>query len=136
MIREAKIVVVYGDWKEAIAKTYSAQIYIGRKKMGIKNRNQKSKHEEMWKGIAEGKYAPCFAQTSRNQQVFFDQYKLAIVKLAKLDGCGEKVIPSCGRVCRKKARDWCVSWKFLSWPFETGSCVALVQDGMIPKPQG
>jgi hypothetical protein len=43
MLRGAKIIVVYGDWKEAIAKIYMLQ-YILEEKMGIKIEIKKSQH--------------------------------------------------------------------------------------------
>jgi ABC-type proline/glycine betaine transport system substrate-binding protein len=78
LAKEGKITVLYGDWPAAIAKTYMFK-YILEEKVGIKVEIKKMSVEEMWKGIAGGKYDAMLCADIPAQQAFYDKYKLAIV---------------------------------------------------------
>jgi ABC-type proline/glycine betaine transport system substrate-binding protein len=92
----------------------------------------------MWKGIAEGKYDAMLCADLPNQQVFFDQYKLAIVKLGPnwMDA-GKRVYTIVRKGLREKSprlvrflENFCLGRSKLE------AVVALVQDGMIPQAAG
>lgn len=80
LAKAADITVVYGNWKECIAKTYMLK-YILEEKVGIKVEIKKMSVPEMWKGVSESKYGAMVCAILPEQQKYYDQYKLDIVDL-------------------------------------------------------
>jgi len=74
------LTVVYGDWKEAIAKTYMLK-YILEENVGIKVELKRMTVEEMWKGVAEGTYDAMVCATLPEQQAYYNKHARAIVDL-------------------------------------------------------
>jgi ABC-type proline/glycine betaine transport system substrate-binding protein len=137
MIREAKITVVYGDWKEAIAKTYMLK-YILEEKMGVKVKIKKASIEEMWKGIAEGKYDAMLCADRPDQQAFYDKYKLAIVDFGPNWMDEKKTVHTIVRKGLQGKRPALARFlnNFCLGRSKLESVVALIQNGMIPKVAG
>ncbi|HVO65119.1 MAG TPA: glycine betaine ABC transporter substrate-binding protein [Syntrophales bacterium] len=67
------ITVAYVETKESIAKSYMLK-YILEEKLGVKVNLVKTTVDEMWKGLAEGKYDATLSVTLPEQKAYYNKY--------------------------------------------------------------
>jgi ABC-type proline/glycine betaine transport system substrate-binding protein len=67
------VTVAYVETKESIAKSFLLK-YVLQDKVGIKVNLVKTTVEEMWKGIAEGKYDATMSATLPEQKAYYSKY--------------------------------------------------------------
>ena len=75
-----EVTVAYIETKESIAKSYMLK-YILEEKVGVKVNLVKTTVDDMWKGLAEGKYDATLSATLPEQKAYYTKYAKKIEDL-------------------------------------------------------